>query len=144
VARTDDSYLAKQAEAAQLPGQAGLFDPVEMAIPEPLVAVPVRDEAPAQGNGGVVVLSAANPVLQLLPQDPRRRLAVVLAVDNDVYLSHSRDLAAFAQGANTGTQAAYLPAGIGIPIHSKNAWYVAATTVATSSRVTVLVFKDDE
>jgi hypothetical protein len=61
-----------------------------------------------------------------------------------VYLSHSRDLAAFAQGANTGTQAAYLPAGMGIPVSSRNAWYVGATTTATSSRVTVLVYKDDE
>jgi hypothetical protein len=142
--RTDDSLLAKQAELGQLDGQGALLDPVETAIPEPLVAVPVRDESPAQGNGNVVTLSVANPMLQLLPQDPRRRLAVVLAVDNDVYLSHSRDLAAFAQGVNTGTQAAYLPAGIGIPIHSKNAWYVAATNTTTSSRVTVLVYKDDE
>lgn len=144
MARTDDSLLAKQAEAAQLQAPAGMFDPVEEAIPEPLVAVPVRTEAPAQGNAAVVVLSAGNPVLPLLPQDPRRRSAIVLAVDNDVYLSQSKDLAATTQGANTGTQAGYLPAGIGLPILSKNAWYVAATTLATSSRVTVLVFKDDE
>jgi hypothetical protein len=145
VPRTEDSLTAKQAEvtAQQMPGQLA-FDPVEMGIPEPLVAVPVRDEPPDQGVGNVVTLSAANPVLQLLPQDPRRRGAVVLAVDNDVYLSHSRDLAAFAQGANTGTQAAYLPAGMGIPVSSRNAWYVGATTTATSSRVTVLVYKDDE
>jgi hypothetical protein len=145
VPRTDDSLTAKQAEvtAQQLPGQLA-FDPVEMGIPEPLVPVPVRVETPAQGVGNVVTLSTANPVLQLLPQDPRRRGAVVLAVDNDVYISHSRDLAAFTQGTATGTQAGYLPAGIGVPINSKNAWYVAATTLATSSRVTVFVFKDDE
>ena len=104
----------------------------------------MRDESPAQGNAAVIVLSAANPVLPLLPQDPRRRRAVVLAVDNDVYLSQSRDLAAGAAGTNTGVQAGYLPAGIGIPLDSKNAWYAAATTVATSSRVSVFVFKDDE
>ena len=142
--RTEDSLAAKQAEVTAQQGQGPAVDPVEMAIPEPLVSVPVRVETPAQGVGNVVVLSAANPVLQLLPQDPRRRGAVVLAVDNDVYLSASRDLAAFAAGSNTGTQAGYLPAGIGIPLNSKNAWYVAATTTATSSRVTVFVFKDDE
>jgi hypothetical protein len=142
--RTEDSLTAKQAEVTAQQGQGPATDPVETAIPEPLVAVPVRDETPAQGNGGVVVLSAANPVLQLLPQDPRRRGAVVLAVDNDVYLSNSKDIAAIAQGTTTGTQAGYLPAGIGIPLSSKNAWYVAATTTATSSRVTVFVFKDDE
>ena len=142
--RTEDSLTAKQAEVTALQGQASAFDPVETAIPEPFASVPVRDEATAQGTGAVIVLSAANPVLQLLPQDPRRRMAVVLAVDNDVYLSHSKDIAAFAQGATTGTQAAYLPAGIGIPIRSKNAWYAAATNLATSSRVTVFVFKDDE
>jgi hypothetical protein len=144
VPRTEDSLTAKQAEVTGQQGQGPALDPVELAIPEPLVAVPVRDEPPDQGIGNVVTLSAANPVLQILPQDPRRRGAVILAVDNDVYLSHSRDLAAFAQGANTGTQAAYLPAGIGIPVSSRNAWYVAATTLLTSSRVTALVYKDDE
>lgn len=142
--RTEDSLTAKQAEVTAQQGAGPAFDPVEMAIPEPLVAVPVRDEPPDQGNGGVVVLSAANPVLQILPQDPRRRSAVILAVDNDVYISQNRDVASFAQGTNTGTQAAYLPAGIAVPISSRNSWYAAATTTATGSRVTVLVFKDDE
>jgi hypothetical protein len=143
VATTDDSLLAKQQETTSQQQAGPAYDPVEASIPEPVPAVPVRDETPAQGNGGVIVLSNANPVLQLLPQDPRRRGAVVLAVDNDVYLSHSRDLAAFAQGTTTGTQATYLPAGIAVPISSKNAWYAAATTLATNSRVSVLVFKDD-
>lgn len=142
--RTEDSLTAKQAEVTAQQGAGPAFDPVELAIPEPLVAVPVRDESPAQGNAAVIVLSAANPVLALLPQDPRRRRAVVLAVDNDVYLSQSKDLAATSQGTTTGTQAGYLPAGIGIPLDSKNAWYAAATTTATSSRVSVFVFKDDE
>lgn len=148
MARTDDSLLAKADEAAQqqqIPGQLA-FDPVEMALPEPLVAVPVRDEAPASGTGRVVVLSAANPVLPVLPQDPRRRNAIILAVDNDVYLSHSHELAGFpgAVGTNTGVQAGYLPAGIAIPVTSKRAWSVGATTLATNSRVSVWIFKDDE
>jgi hypothetical protein len=143
VARTDDSLLAKQQEATQIEGQAALFDPVESALPEPLVAVPVRDEAPAQSIARCVTLGANNPVLPLLPQDPRRRGAVVLAVDNDVYIAGSADLAQAAQGSTSSEHAFYLPAGIGIPVAAKGALWVAVTTTATLSRVSVLIAKDD-
>lgn len=145
--RSDDSHLAKQAETAQLgelPGHLALADPVTDALPEPLVAVPVRNETPAQGNARGVVLSAANPVLLLLPQDPRRRSAVLVAVDNDVYLASSLELAQAAQGSAASTQAFYLPAGVAIPVVNKSALYAAATTTATASRISVLISKDDE
>lgn len=144
MARTDDSLLAKQAETAQLQGQGAPFDPVEEAIPEPLVSVPVRNESPAQGIARCVALSAANPVLMLLPQDPRRRHAVVLAVDNDVYICPSLELAQSVQGTATGSGGFYLPKGVVMPIVNRAACWVAATTVAAASRVSVLVNKDDE
>lgn len=143
--RTDDSYLAKAGEQAQaqIPGQLA-FDPVEMALPEPLVAIPVRNETPAQGVGSCTVLSAANPVLPLLPRDPRRRHALVLAVDNDVYLASSLELAQGLAGAATGVSGFYLPKGIVVPVVNKAAWWAAATTTGSSSRISVMVDKDDE
>ena len=142
--RTDDSLLAKQDEAGQLAGQLALpLDPVELAIPEPLVAVPVRNETPAQGNARAIILSAANPVLPVLPQDPRRRTALLLAVDNDVYLASSLELAQAAQGSAASGQAFYLPAGVPIPVVNKSALWAASTTTATPSRVSVLISKDD-
>lgn len=144
MSRTDDSLLAKQAEVTQLAGQVPLVDPVEAALPEPAPAVPVRDEAPAQSIPRCITLSAANPVLPLLPQDPRRRSAVVLAVDNDVYIAGSADLANAAQGSPASPHAFYLPAGIAVPVDTKAASWVACTTTATSSRVSVLINKDDQ
>lgn len=126
--RTEDSLLAKQAEttAQQLAGPA--FDPVEMALPEPLVAVPVRDEPPAQAIPRCVTLSAANPVLPLLPQDPRRRRAVLLAVDNDVWVAGSLELAQNAQGAATGSAGFYLPRGVAVAVMAKAAFWCALTS----------------
>ena len=141
--RTEDSHLAKQAEAdMRLPAPA--VDPVDQALPEKFPVISVRDEAPALGTARCVTLSAANPVVQILTQDPRRRRAIVLAVDNDVYLARSQELAQAVQGITTGTDAFYLPAGIGIPVDFKASLWAACTTTATSSRVSVLIAKDDE
>jgi len=142
--RTEDSLTAKQAEVTAQQGQGPAVDPVEMAIPEPLVSVPVRNESPAQGIPRCIALSAANPVLPLLPQDPRRRNALVLAVDNDVYICGSLELAQAAQGTTTGSGGFYLPKGIAIPIVNRAACWVAVTTTGSASRVSVLVSKDDE
>ena len=140
--RTEDSHLAKQAESTLQSGPGS--DPVEMAIPEPFTAVPVRNESPAQGNARCISLSAANPVLLLLPQDPRRRSAILLAPDNDVYLASSPELAQTAQGSASSGQAFYLPAGVPVPVVNKAALWAAATTTASTSRVSVLISKDDE
>lgn len=105
--------------------------------------VPVREEVPALGVGNVVVLSSVNTVQLLLPQDPLRRSAVVLAIDNDIYLATSKELAQAAEGTNTAVLAAYIPAGIAVPVNNQAAWYAAATTTVTSSRITVIISRDD-
>lgn len=138
--RTDDSRIAKQAENASI-----AVDPAELgtSIPDLIPVVPVREEPPAIGIPRVVVLSATNPVLQVLGQDARRRTAIVLAVDNDVYLTATKDLASGMAGNTSGVDGFYLPVGIGIPVPSKSALWAAATTTATSSRISVLTAKDD-
>lgn len=139
--RTEDSHLAQLSTPAGSPA-----DPVEAALPEPAPAIPVRDEAPALAVARCVTLSASNPVKLALPQDPRRRSAVLLAVDNDVYIAASKELGEEAanSGGATSEYAFYLPAGIGIPVVSKAALWAAVTTTSTSSRLSVLINKDDQ
>jgi len=144
VPRTEDSLTAKQAEVTAQQGQGAAVDPVEMAIPEPLVSVPVRNESPAQAIARCVTLSAANPVLLLLPQDPRRRRAMVLAVDNDVYVASSKELGQAVQGGALASDAFYLPKGVPVPVTARAALWAACTTTAAASRISLLVEKDDE
>lgn len=139
MARTEDSHLAKKASVPQ-----ATTDPVDVALPEQFPVIPVRDESPAQATARCVSLSSANPVRPLLPQDPKRRRAVVLAVDNDVYIASSLELAQAVEGGTTGADAFYLPKSVPVPVTAKSAFWVACTTTSTTSRVSVLVEKDDE
>ena len=150
MARTDDSLLAKADEAAQR-DQGPAFDPVELAIPEPLVAVPVRDEPPAQGTGRTQSLSPNRLVLPLLPQDPRRRRAVVVAVEKPVVVCQSLELAQAAAGsANTAAiEGFYLPVNTPLVLINKAAWWVTYTTTdapagGAVNHVSILVEKDDQ
>ncbi len=74
---------------------------------------------------------------------PRRRHALLLAVDNDVWIAGSKEVAQAAEGSTAGSFAFYLPKGVPVPIINKGAWWAAATTTATVSRISVMVDKDD-
>lgn len=102
--------------------------------------VAVDSLAPEIGAARTVTLSANNPVLPVLPRDTTRRSAVVLAVDNDVYLSNDPGQAAnaAASGGTTAEGVFYLPAGIGIPWQNTDQLWAAVTTTGTSSRVSVM------
>jgi hypothetical protein len=102
--------------------------------------VAVDSLAPETGTARTVTLSAANPALPLLPADTTRRSAVILAVDNDVYLSSDpgQAMTAASSGGATAEGVFYLPAGIGVPWQNTGVLWVAATTTATSSRVSVM------
>lgn len=110
--------------------------------PRPYTAVRVRPEPPDIAAARTITLSAANQVLPILGQDGQRRSAVLLAVDNAVYLATDLGLAQQVAGGSTAEGAFYLPAGIAIPVDTQGQVWVACTTVATSSRVSVLVTKD--
>lgn len=151
MAATHDSLTAKQAEATAQAAAAGAADPAELALPEPFPAVPVRDEATAQGTGRSVSLSAANPVRQLLPQDPRRRRAVIVAVEKPAVVCQSLELAQAANASpNTGAiEGFYLPVGLPMVMANKAAWWVTFTTTdapgaGAANHVSVLVEKDDQ
>lgn len=105
-------------------------------------AVRVRSEPPDLGNARGLTLSSANPVLRLLGADRQRRTAVIIAVDADVYITSSKDAALAVAGNAAATGAFYLPAGIGIPLDNQAEYWVAATTVAAVTRVSILIGKD--
>lgn len=96
--------------------------------------------APETGTARTITLSPNNPVLPLLPRDTTRRSAVVLAVDNDVYLSSDPGQAttAAASGGATAEGVFYLPAGIALPWQNTDQLWAAVTTTGTSSRVSVM------
>jgi len=133
-----DSHRQAQAAAAeQLPDTVDNTDgPVGYA------AVRVRPEPPDLGTARTITLSAANPVLQLLSQDPQRRSAVVVAVDNDIYIASDQGMAQQAAGGTSFEGVFYLQVGIGIPIDTQAQLWVAATTTATNSRVSLLITRD--
>jgi len=136
----DTARKRAQAEADQLEqynAQAGAPVPAS-----DYTAVRVRPEAADTGVARTVTLSPNYQVARLLAADPGRRSAVILAVDNDVYITGSQDLANGAAGGTSATQVFYLPAGIGIPFDNQGEYWVAATTSATSSRVSVLINRD--
>jgi hypothetical protein len=96
--------------------------------------------APETGIARTVTLSPNNPALPLLPRDTTRRSAVILAVDNDVYLSNDPGNAqrAAASGGAAAEGVFYLPAGIGLPWQNTDQLWAAVTTTGTSSRVSVM------
>lgn len=109
----------------------------------PYTAVRVRPEAPDLGGAYLVTLNTGNPVAQLLPKDAQRRSAVVIAVDNDVWLSYSQGTASGIAGGTTGS-AFYLPKGIGIPVDSRQQIFTSYTTDSGDSRVSVIVSRDSQ
>lgn len=137
-----DSHLEKMAS------NAAKNQPAELPVIEETATgfdtVSVRNETPALGRGFCVALSSANTYLELVPRDPNRRSAYVLAVDNDVYICSSREVAAQVAGGATSNLAFYLPKSVVVPIDSKAPYWVACTTTGSTSRVSVLVNKDNE
>ena len=95
---------------------------------------------PATGTAITVTLGTANPALPILPADTTRRTAIILAVDNDVYLSSDPGAAMTAanSGGTTAQGVFYLPAKVPLPWDNTAQLWAGATTTASSSRVSVI------
>lgn len=95
---------------------------------------------PEAGAARTVTLSADNPALPVMPRDTTRRSALILAVDNDVYLSNDpgQVMTAANSGGATAGGVFYLPKGIPVPWQNTDQLWAAATTTGTSSRVSVM------
>ena len=110
---------------------------VSQAAPETF-DINVRVDSPEHTNPYCVSLSSKNTSLLLLPHDPKRVIAQVLAPDNDVWICGSQEIAQAVEGATTGSSAFYLPKGVVLPISGKGAVWAACTTTASVSRISVL------
>ena len=100
--------------------------------------VAVDNLLPPLGTAITVTLNSANPVLQALPKDTTRRGAILIAIDNPVYVNTKQSVVTTAEGSTSSTFAGYLPVGVPVPVPFTDAVWVSATTTATQSRVTVL------
>jgi hypothetical protein len=132
----------KQKAAEEAAREAGRDSDVAELGRDKVRAVRTVVESPDLGGTPSVVLSSGNPVLRLLPRDSHRKAAVILAIDNDVYLTTDEGLARTLQGNATGAGGFYLPAGTPIPVTDTAEWWAAATTTATTSRVSVMVNRE--
>lgn len=99
-------------------------------------------EAADIANAQSVLLSTTAPVRRLLPRDEHRRSAVVMAVDNDVYITSDEGMAWNIQGAATNNGGFYLPKLTQLTVPSTAELWVAATTVASTTRVSVLINRE--
>jgi hypothetical protein len=139
----DTARKQAAAEAAQLAGYNAAVEGETGPSGQAYEAIRVRPQPPDTGIPRTITLSASYPVAQLLPADPQRRVAIVLAVDNDVYLTKAQGPAADAAGAATsGGPLFYLPKGLMLPISDQDKYYVSATTTSSTSRVSVLASRD--
>lgn len=102
--------------------------------------VAVDSLPPEIGGARTVTLGVNNTALPLLPRDTTRRSAIVLAVDNDVYLSADPGQAmnAAASGGATFEGVFYLPKSIPVPWQNTDQLWAAVTTTGTDSRVSVM------
>lgn len=136
-----DQHRRRKA-AAEAARQAGATSEVTELGRNKVKAVRTVVEAADTGATPSVLLGASNPVQQLLPRDDHRRSAVVLAIDNDVYLTIDRGMALSLAGNATGTGGFYLPKQVPIPISDTAQWFVAVTTTASTTRVSVIVNRE--
>ena len=139
---SNDSHLDRMAINEAKDQQAQLPETEEISTG--MFVLDVRNDTPTLGVARCERLSANNPWSLLLPRNPRRRSAMVLAVDNDVYLCSSQALAQSVAGSAAATDGFYLPKGIVVPVTYQAPVWVACTTTGSSSRVSVLVSEDDE
>lgn len=105
-------------------------------------AIRVREDPADLGTARTVTLSSANPFAQLLPRDDARRTAVVLAIDNDVWISYNQGTAEDLSGTSGAGSAFYLPAGLMCPVLSKAQLWVSPTTLTGTSRVSAIISRD--
>lgn len=91
-----------------------------------------------------VVLSSVQPTAILLPRDPEREAADILAVDNAVVIAATQAQAGAAQNTVTDTpqpSGAWIPVGTRYTIRATGVVWAGITTTATNSRVSVVVYK---
>lgn len=112
----------------------------QLPPPRSMQSVPVRPDVPEETIPRTAVVQASG-VRQLLPQDPCRKRAVIMSIDQDVVLCLAKDQASAADNtvASVPQPAGfYLPKLIPLTIESKGLLWVANTSAASPTRVSVV------
>lgn len=142
--RLDAQAHDEHHQAATDPGRP------EAGIPAGYV-LPSTEIMPAEVIPRCIVLDGRNPFLRVLPRDMGRRRAVLLAVDNDVVFVEKVELAqqltaqvAGGAAATTLTLGSYWSKGVPLALESRDEMFVVATTVASTSRVSLVVERHAE
>lgn len=134
---------ARRRKAAEQAREAeGSESVIEVSGRNKVRAVRTAAEAPDVCGVNMVTLGSANPWSMLMPQDDQRRSAVIVAVDNDVVITADQGTASMVAGGNQGTLGFYLPAGIAVPLDTRAEMWVACTTTATNSRVSIIMHRE--
>jgi len=131
-AEPDAAHVA--AHQAELAGEMSNLTPVPV---QGLVHTARADT----GTYRTMVLQGAQ-ARQLLPQDPQRFMAYVMAIDYPIILCDNKDLATSPDNSTTNIpypQGAYLPTGIMVPILNKGLCWAVNTNANTATRIFTLV-----
>lgn len=122
---------------ADMAATDGVAIPVNEPSPVGGFVVPVRQDNPEECIPRTVQLGASNNTyLPLLPMDMQRRRAVIVPVNNDIWISENKDRASQAAGINPSTgysMAAHIPSGTNLVVESRGELWVSSTTAATTS-----------
>jgi hypothetical protein len=117
---------------------------VHITNPEDLTVVRTEEKEPEHFIFSTFVVAAGltgyNVVEMILPEDPLRKDASILACDSPVVVCHSMSQASQVANQVAGVpypQGAYLPAGFSVTISGTARVYVTATA-GTASRVSVV------
>lgn len=145
---TDLEFMPQPGSRLAMAGREHQPEPADVAGeqarhpgPPSLHAVPTRTERAEETIYRTTVV-LASAVRQLLPQDPGRYRATIMSIDQDIVLCDSKDQATNADNTATNVpqpQGTYWFKGIPLVIESKGLCWVANTSTASATRVSVVI-----
>lgn len=104
--------------------------PVAPTVPVEVQGPVQVDELPAR-SGGCFAVTASTAPLRLLGNDPRRKRAVVISIDQNIYIGNTSSQVLMPSGA------ALWPQDVALELQNSDEWWVAAASSTTT--VTVIV-----
>jgi hypothetical protein len=102
----------------------------------------VRPAVPGFATWRTMVLGTNQVWRRLLPRDERREQAQILAVDADIVIAESEEMASNANNQVAGVPQPigfYLSKGLLLPVRNQDAVWVANTSSSSANRVSVLI-----
>lgn len=133
---------AASAAAQAMPEAAAVeLHQTDLASVQPdMRPVPVQSVAAEESVPRTLVLQP-NQARQLMPQDPARQSAVILAVDADIVICDTKDLASSPDNQLASLPyptGFYLPKGVPLPTRNRGLLWAVNTSSTVANRVSVL------